>query len=114
MKDKVKALYREHQEFILLLVLFVVFRWLAVVAYRPGGLVLDFSDFYFYRVFAQLTRAGYYPYVNLWTAYPPIFPYLMIGLYQLSALLPPGLSRTSGSPCCSAARCSSSRPATWC
>jgi hypothetical protein len=89
MKGKVKALYREHQEFILLLVLFIVFRWLAVVAYRPGGLVLDFSDFSFYRVFAQLTRADYYPYVNLWTAYPPIFPYLMIGLYQISALLPP-------------------------
>jgi hypothetical protein len=89
MRDKARALYRDHQEFILLLVLFVVFRWLAVVAYRPGGLVLDFSDFYFYRVFAQLTRAGYYPYVNLWTAYPPIYPYLMISLYKISALLPP-------------------------
>jgi hypothetical protein len=89
MKDKARALYYDHQEFILLLVLFVVFRWLAVVAYRPGGLVLDFSDFYFYRVFAQLTRAGYYPYVNLWTAYPPIYPYLMIALYKISALLPP-------------------------
>lgn len=89
MRDKARTLYHDHQEFILLLFLFVVFRWLAIVAYRPGGLVLDFSDFYFYRVFAQQTRADYYPYVNLWTAYPPIYPYLMIGIYKISALLPP-------------------------
>jgi hypothetical protein len=87
--NRARAFYQTHQEFILLLALFISFRLMAVVAYRPGGLVLDFSDFYFYRVFAELTRLGYYPYVNLWTAYPPIFPYLMIGLYKISALLPP-------------------------
>jgi len=51
--------------------------------------VLDFSDFYWYRSFAELTRQGYYPYYNLWTTYPPLFPAVMLPLYQLSTLLPP-------------------------
>lgn len=76
-------------DFRIVLVLFVAFRVLALMAFRPGGLVLDHSDFYWYREFAQLTRQGYYPYVNLWTTYPPLFPYLMIGLWWVSTLLPP-------------------------
>jgi hypothetical protein len=84
-----QAIYRRHSDFVLLLILFVTFRVLTLVAFRPGGLVLDFSDFYWYREFAQLTRQGYYPYANLWTTYPPLFPVVMIAIYQLSALLPP-------------------------
>ncbi|GAB4431899.1 MAG: hypothetical protein Fur0044_29440 [Anaerolineae bacterium] len=83
------ALYQRHSDFILLLILFVTFRVLALAAFRPGGLVLDFSDFYWYRSFAELTRQGYYPYHNLWTTYPPLFPGVMIAIYQLSTLLPP-------------------------
>jgi hypothetical protein len=81
--------YRTHTDFILLLILFVTFRLLALAAFRPGGLVLDFSDFYWYRSFAELTRQGYYPYDNLWTTYPPLFPFVMIAIYQFSTLLPP-------------------------
>ncbi len=77
------------REFVLILVLFVAFRAMALLAFRPGGQVLDHSDFYWYREFAQLTRQGYIPYVNLWTTYPPLFPFLMIGLWRISSLLPP-------------------------
>lgn len=84
-----KATYQRHTDFILLLILFITFRVLALVAFRPGGLVLDFSDFYWYRSFAELTHQGYYPYANLWTTYPPLFPAVMIAIYQLSTLLPP-------------------------
>jgi len=76
-------------EFVLILVLFVAFRAMTLLAFRPGGQVLDHSDFYWYREFAQLTRQGYTPYVNLWTTYPPLFPFLMIGLWHISSLLPP-------------------------
>jgi len=76
-------------DFWLMLLLFTAFRAMALFAFRPGGLVLDFSDFYWYREFAQLTRQGYYPYANLWTTYPPLFPYLMIGVWRISTLLPP-------------------------
>lgn len=81
--------YRRHPDFVILLILFITFRVLALAAFRPGGLVLDFSDFYWYRSFAELTRQGYYPYHNLWTTYPPLFPAVMIAIYQVSTLLPP-------------------------
>jgi hypothetical protein len=77
------------RDFVLILILFVAFRVMALLAFRPGGMVLDFSDFYWYREYAQLTRQGYLPFVNLWTQYPPLFPLLMVGLWQVSALLPP-------------------------
>ena len=76
-------------ELALILVLFVAFRAMTLLAFRPGGQVLDHSDFYWYREFAQLTRQGYTPYVNLWAPYPPLFPVLMVGLWRISSLLPP-------------------------
>lgn len=88
-RQQVRLTYESHRDFILLLILFVTFRLLALAAYRPGGLVLDFSDFYWYREFAQLTRQGYVPYDNLWTTYPPLFPSLMIPIWRASTLLPP-------------------------
>jgi len=89
LRAKLAIPYQPHLDFVLLLILFITFRVLALAAFRPGGLVLDFSDFYWYRSFAELTRQGYYPYDNLWTTYPPLFPVVMIAIYQLSALLPP-------------------------
>ncbi len=86
---KLKYVGEGHQNFILLLILFVAFRALTLLAYRPGGLILDFSDFYWYREFAQLSRQGYIPYQNIWTTYPPLFPLLMLQLWKLSALFPP-------------------------
>jgi hypothetical protein len=86
---KLQTIYTRHADFVLLLILFVTFRILALAAYRPGGLVLDFSDFYWYRSFAELTRQGYYPYDTLWTTYPPLFPTVMIFIYQISILFPP-------------------------
>ncbi len=88
-RPTVQAIYHRHSDFILLLILFITFRILALAAYRPGGQVLDFSDFYWYRSFAEVTRQGYYPYDNLVSTYPPIFPVLMIAIYQISVLLPP-------------------------
>ncbi len=89
MINRIQNIYQKHTDFFLLLILFVVFRILTLAAFRPGGLVLDFSDFYWYRGLAELTRQGYYPYDNLWTTYPPLFPVVMIAFYQLSVLIPP-------------------------
>ena len=88
-RQRVSALYQTHQNFILLLILFATFRAFTLIAYRPGGLILDFSDFYWYREFAQLERQGYVPYQTLWTTYPPLFPLLMINVWKISALMPP-------------------------
>jgi hypothetical protein len=77
------------REFALILILFVAFRAMALLAFRPGGQVLDHSDFYWYREYAQLIRQGYFPYANLWSQYPPLFPVLIIGVWRVSSLLPP-------------------------
>ncbi|MCL4832147.1 MAG: hypothetical protein KJZ86_06885 [Caldilineaceae bacterium] len=78
-----------HHPIIPLLLLFVSFRLLALLLLRPGGFVADFSDYDFYRVWGQLTPAGYAAYDNLWTAYPPLFPGLMLWIFELSARIPP-------------------------
>ncbi len=77
------------RDFVLILILFVAFRVMTLLAFRPGGLVLDYSDYYYYRDISQLTRQGYWPNVSMWSPYPPLFPLLMIGLWQISILLPP-------------------------
>ena len=89
MKPETRNPKPETRNFLLLLLLFVTFRVLTLVAYRPGGLVLDFSDFYWYREFAQLSRQGYIPYRTIWTTYPPLFPLLMLWVWRASTLLPP-------------------------
>ena len=72
-----------------ILLLFVSFRVLALLLFRPGGFIADFSDYDFYRVWGALTPAGYAVYDNLWTAYPPLFPALMLPIFELSARIPP-------------------------
>ena len=89
MISKLRAIYHSHYNFILLLSLFITFRAFILLAYRPGGHILDFSDYYFYQEFAQMDRQGYVPYKTLWTTYPPLFPTLMINMWRLSNLLPP-------------------------
>ncbi|MBC7223913.1 MAG: DUF2029 domain-containing protein [Anaerolineae bacterium] len=83
-----RAWLQEHRDFVILALLFASFRWLVLLTYRPGGYILDFSDYYFYRALAQLTHRDLYPFVNVWGAYPPLFPLLMVGLYRISALVP--------------------------
>ncbi|MEM7347157.1 MAG: hypothetical protein AAF485_23195, partial [Chloroflexota bacterium] len=73
----------------MLLILFIIFRVLAIVALRPGGQVLDFSDFAHFQVFGEVARQGYYPYDTLWPTYPPLFTPFIIAIYEQSVLLPP-------------------------
>jgi hypothetical protein len=70
------------------LVTFVAFRLMAVFLIRPGGYVTDLSDFTFYRLLASYASQGFYPSVHYWVEYQPIFPWIMVGIYRLSLLLP--------------------------
>lgn len=79
----------ERSLFFLILLLFISFRLMSVLLFRPGGFIADFSDFDYYRTWALLTPAGYRAFDNMWTVYPPLFPALMIGMFNLSALIPP-------------------------
>jgi hypothetical protein len=77
-----------HREFVLIFVLALAFRLSAILVFRPGGYLGEMSDFGYYRLLLSFTNQGYYPLVDFWVEYPPIFPWLMVGLYRLSLLIP--------------------------
>ena len=79
----------ERKLFFLILLLFISFRLLSVLLFRTGGFIADFSDYDYYRTWALLTPAGYRAFENMWTVYPPLFPNLMIAVFNLSARIPP-------------------------
>ncbi len=73
----------------LLLLLFLAFRLNAVLLLRPGGFLADFSDYYYYREYAALSDRGLYPFIQLWSPYPPLFPWILVAVHRLSLLLVP-------------------------
>jgi hypothetical protein len=80
-----------HAGFIQLWLLAVSFRLLALLLFRPGGFITDFSDYDFYYTWGTLVPMGYRAYDNLWTAYPPLFPLLMLTVFEWAARIPPWL-----------------------
>jgi hypothetical protein len=84
-----RTLYRRHHAFVLLFLLFVSFRLLAILLFRPGGFITDFSDLDFYYTWGTLVPMGYHAYDNLWTAYPPLFPAVMLTVFEASSRIPP-------------------------
>lgn len=81
--------YEKHQSFLIVFLLFVSFRVLAILLFRPGGFIADNSDYEFYYAWGLLTPQGYRAYDNLWTAYPPLFPLVMLNAFELSSRIPP-------------------------
>ncbi|MGQ9627270.1 MAG: glycosyltransferase 87 family protein [Anaerolineae bacterium] len=84
-----REIYREHRDFFLLFILFATFRAFTVLFFRPGGFIRDYSDYILYLGGAGLVDRDFYPFVNCWWEYPPLFPWLAVGLYRLSLLFPP-------------------------
>lgn len=87
-KRRVTLLTYEHHDFAMLLILFVAFRVMTVLFFQPGGYFRAYSDFTFYMGAASVTNEGYYPFIDFWLEYPPLFPWLFTGFYRLSLLLP--------------------------
>ena len=75
-------------DFRLLLILFVAFRLLALFLLRPGGFVRDWSDFNTYLGIATVSDYGLYPFLHYWLEWPPLVPWLVVGAYRLSLLIP--------------------------
>ena len=94
MMERIHAFGLRHYAFILLFLLFASFRLLAILLFRPGGFITDFSDYDFYYTWGQLTPMGYQVYDNLWTAYPPLFPALMLSIFELSSRIPASAIRS--------------------
>ncbi len=72
----------------LLLALFVSFRFLTLFLLKPGGFIRDWSDFDTYLGIAQLSDYGLYPFLHFWLEWPPLMPWVMVGAYRLSLLIP--------------------------
>ena len=74
--------------FVIVLVTFIAFRLMAVLLVRPGGYITDVSDFTFYRLLARYAAQDFYPSVHYWMEYQPLYPWIPVGIYRLSLLLP--------------------------
>lgn len=69
--------------FSLVLSLFFTSRLMMLMAFPPEN-VISYGDYQHYFNLADLTRRGFYPYLNYWYEFPPIFPYLNIAIYTLA------------------------------
>lgn len=86
---RLRAVFQNHRDFLLLLLLFSSFRLLSLLFFKPGGYLRDWSDLDNYLGIAGISDLGYYPFVNYWLEWPPPFPWLFVALYRLSLQLPP-------------------------
>ncbi|MBW7885887.1 MAG: hypothetical protein H3C34_25305, partial [Caldilineaceae bacterium] len=87
--SRLRHFYRRHYWYLVSLVLFVTFRLLALILLRPGGFIADNSDYEFYYAWGFTIPMGYTPFVDMWAVYPPLFPALMLPLFELSSRIPP-------------------------
>ena len=76
------------RDFLLVLILFVAFRLGAVLFFRPGGYIRDYSDLIFYQSRANWQDFGFLPYRDYWSEYPPLFAWLTVGLDRIARLIP--------------------------
>jgi hypothetical protein len=67
---------------------FIAFRLMAILLVKPGGYITSVSDFTFYRLLASYASQGFYPSIDYWMEYQPLFPWIPVGIYRLSLLLP--------------------------
>ncbi|HXW00426.1 MAG TPA: hypothetical protein VEC93_18555 [Anaerolineae bacterium] len=72
-----------YPDFSLVLTLFFTSRLMLLMAFPPENLIF-YGDYQHYFNLADLTRRGFYPYLNYWYEFPPIFPYLNIAVYTLA------------------------------
>ncbi len=62
-----------------------------LVWFQP--LCSEFTDYQYPLL--ELTRQGYFPFLDYWLEYPPLFAWLAVGIYWLSQLMPLGSSGPS-------------------
>lgn len=64
---------------------------LAAAVRFPLLFVLPGVDYPFYLSVGRLSDLGFLPYRDYWLEYPPVFPWLIIGVYRLILNFPPAL-----------------------
>ena len=83
-----KGWLEEHREFIGILALATSFRLFTVLLLNhQGGYIYDghlFYDYQYYRRIGELWLQGYYPSIDYWMEYPPLFTWTVIGIVRSS------------------------------
>jgi hypothetical protein len=46
-----------------------------------------FGDYIYYYELASYSDQGYLPFIHYWSEYPPIFPFLSVGIYQVAQMI---------------------------
>jgi hypothetical protein len=77
-----------HRPILYVVIAFVAFRLMALLLMKPGGFIGTLSDFEIYRLLVSYASQGFYPAVDYWIEYPPLFPWILVGIYRLALLLP--------------------------
>ncbi len=70
--------------FQLILILFVAGRLMMLAAFTPEA-IATYGDFEHYFNLARLSDQNIFPLLDYWYEFPPLFPLLSLGLYQLVA-----------------------------
>jgi hypothetical protein len=78
----------QRADFLLLLTLFLFFRFCSVFFLRPGGYTRDYSDLIYYQGRASWQEFGLLPYRDYWSEYPPLFAWLSVWIDRLSRQIP--------------------------
>lgn len=74
------------ERYSLIVVLFVALRLMMLATFPPENLTL-YGDYAYYYQLAAYSDQGYLPFIHYWSEYPPVFPFLSVGVYQLAHLL---------------------------
>jgi hypothetical protein len=82
----------QKSQFLTIFVLFIVLRLSILLLYTPQGLFNAYTDYHYYFQNAAFTEQGRYPFINMWTEYPPISTYAYIGAYRIARLIIPTLA----------------------
>ena len=69
-----------------IVVLFVALRLMMWMTFPADNLTL-FGDYVYYYELAAYSDHGDLPFIHYWSEYPPVFPFLSVGIYQLARLL---------------------------
>ncbi|HET7087856.1 MAG TPA: glycosyltransferase family 87 protein [Anaerolineae bacterium] len=78
-----------HHDLTLIVAVALVARLMAIVALRVGGYVAETGpDSAYHFQLGRLAASGAYPFIDYWTEYPPVFPWLAVLAHKISTLMP--------------------------
>jgi len=80
---------RPCERYIPVVVFFVALRLMVMATFPADNLTL-YGDYIYYYDLATYSDQGALPFIHYWSEYPPIFPFLSVGVYKLAHTLGEG------------------------